>query len=220
MSLKEPSELLRIFNSGLERLRSESDLNLHEQRQLADDLSDVYNYFSSVTRKTSLQNTLHLQSAQQAKQREQLDEERKTLQSLKDFVTENFDKAENHLRAIQVGGYAAFFGLWSITIDWLDPGWSALAALLMLISATVFVLWEVARATILSFCLKQHSVIGTLPLEEFLKKRVNLLTHEKLAVLSLAKSRPTIWLLSVLPAAAAIAIMMFQFISVLGEKFL
>jgi len=220
VALKEPSELLRIFHAALERLGNKSDLTLSEQRRLANELSDVYNYVSETARKPSLQNTLRTQSAQQAKQQEQLKQEREVLQSHKDFVTENFDKAEHHLRAIQVGGYAAFFGLWSVTMDWIDPVWSALAALLMLISATVFVLWEVARATILSFCLKRHSVMGRLPLEEFLRKRSSFLTDEKAAVLKLAESRSTVWLISVLPAAAAIIIMMLQLATVLGEKIL
>lgn len=220
MALKDPSELLRTFDAALERLRSESDLTQSQQRQLANELADVYNYVSATTRKPSLQNTMQTQSAQQAKQREQLEQERQALQAHKDFVTENFDRAEQHLRAIQVGGYAAFFGLWTVTASWLDPVWSSLAALLMLISATVFVVWEVARATILSLCLKRHSAIGSLPLEKFIQRRGKVLTDEKAVVLMLAKSRSTVWLFSVVPAAGAIAIMMLQLAAVLGEKIL
>ena len=220
MALKEPNELLRTFDSALEHLRSDSDLTQSQQRQLADELSDVYNYVSAMARRPSLQNTLHAQSAQQAKQREQLEQERKALQAHKDFVTENFDRSEQHLRAIQIGGYAAFFGLWTVTANWLDPAWSSLAALLMLVSATIFVLWEVARATILSFCLKRHSAIGRLPLEEFIRRRGKIITNEKAAVLMLAKSRSTVWLCSVVPAVAAVAIMMLQLADFLGEQIL
>ena len=179
-------------------------------RRIADDLTDVYNYVSATTQKPSVINVLHANSARDAKLERQLTQEREALREHQQFVEDNFDKAEQYLRAIQLGGYGAFFGLWSITKDWLDPLWSSFAAILMIISGTTFVTWEISKGSILAFALRRHAAISAGKLEQFIKSRMIKLTQEKSARSILAESRATVWLLSVFPAVAAIGIMLWQ----------
>lgn len=217
MALKDPKELLRMFDKALIRIRGTDPMSPVDRRQIADELSEVFNYVSAVSQKPSLTNTLHSMSAQNSKVETQLAQERQTLREHQQFVTDNFDKAEQYLKAIQLGGYAAFFALWGIIGDRLNPKWAALAGLLMLISATAFVIWEVCKSTILAFSLKRHASIGGGRIESFLQTRMLKLTQEKPAVLLLAQSRPTVWLVTFIPAIAAVGILLCQLLVVVSS---
>jgi len=56
-----------------------------------------------------------------------------------------YDKAIAYTNLIVIAGYAAFFGLWQITRDYLPQSHALWAALLIAISAAVFVLFEVTK---------------------------------------------------------------------------
>lgn len=218
MALKEPNELLEVFDKALTRIRSTDPMSSADRRQIADELSEVYNYVSAASRKPSLANALHSMSAHDAKVAKQLEMERQTLREHQAFVKDNFDKAEQYLKAIQLGGYAAFFALWSIVGANLSTIWAALTGLLMLISVTSFVIWEICKSTILTFSLKRHASIGDGKLENFLKKRVLKLTQDKSAVVLLAQSRPKVWLVTFIPAIAAVGILLCQLLIVVSIR--
>lgn len=217
MALKEPKELLRVFDKALTKIRSADPMSPADRRQIADELSEVYNYVSAATRKPSLTNALHSMSAHDAKIAKQLEMERQTLRQHQEFVKDNFDKAEQYLKAIQLGGYAAFFALWSTVGMQLTAIWAALCGLLMLISVTAFVTWEVCKSAILVFSLKRNASLGEGRLESFLQKRVLTLTRDRPAVLLLAHSRPTVWLLTFIPAIAAVGILLCQLLVVVSS---
>jgi hypothetical protein len=71
------------------------------------------------------------------------------------IMAATFDKAVAYSNLLVLAGYASFFGLWQVTRGLVTPKLSALAALLMAISATVFVLFEVAKALFHSIALQQ-----------------------------------------------------------------
>lgn len=217
MALKDPKELLRMFDKALTEIRGSDPMSTVDRRRIADELAEVYNYVSAVSQKPSLTNALHAMSARDSKLERQLAQERETLREHQQFVENNFDKAEQYLKAIQLGGYAAFFALWSIIGERLNPMWAAIAAILMLISATAFVIWEVCKSTILAFSLKRHASIGGGRIEEFLQSRMLKLTQEKSAVLVLAQSRATVWLVSIIPAIVAVGIMLCQLLTVVSS---
>jgi uncharacterized membrane protein (DUF2068 family) len=61
------------------------------------------------------------------------------------IVSATFDKAVAYTNVIVIGGYAAFFGLWSLTKQYMTAMQARWAALLMLLSASTFVFFEVYK---------------------------------------------------------------------------
>ena len=112
MTLKDPIELLRVFDIALTEIKGSSPLASSDRRRIADDLAEVYNYVSASIPKPSFTNAIYARSAHDAKQEIQLEQERELLRDHQQFVENNFDKAEQCLRSIQLYGYAAFFALW------------------------------------------------------------------------------------------------------------
>jgi len=158
---------------------------------------------------------LYSQAAQTAKTEKQLEKERQALREHQEFVTNNFDKAEQYLTAIQLGGYAAFFAIWSITKDWIEPAQGSFAALLMLFSATIFIFWVVIKSSILTLSLTTHSSIAAQKLETFLQSRMPGLNREAYAVYLLTKTRPIFWFTCTIPALIAIGLLAYQLCLVL-----
>lgn len=210
MALKDPQELLKLFNDALVKIQGKEPLNAVDRRKIYDDLAEVYNYVSATTRKPSLTNTLYTVSAQNKQIEEQFSREKRLLESIQKFVQDNFEKAEQYLRAMQLGGYAAFFALWSITRDSLSPVWGSLAAALMLISVVTFVLWEVCKATLLTLSLKSYASLAGSRIEEFIREKVSERTRQESAMTVLAKSRATFWIVSMFPALAGAGILLVQ----------
>ncbi|MBP7526700.1 MAG: hypothetical protein KA801_02165 [Syntrophorhabdaceae bacterium] len=210
MALKDPQELLKLFNDAHVKIQGKEPLNAVDRRKIYDDLTEVYNYVSATTRKPSLTNTLYTVSAQNNQVEQQFAREKKLLEDIQKFVQDNFEKAKQYLRAMQLGGYAAFFALWSITRDSLSPVWGSLAAVLMLISVVTFVIWEVSKATILTFSLKSYANLVGRRIEEFIKVKVSERTRQESAVMVLAKSRATFWIVSIAPALFGVGILLVQ----------
>ena len=61
------------------------------------------------------------------------------------LLTAGYDKSAAYTNGVVVVGYAAFFGLWTLTKQYLDRDLALWAALLILTSATVFVFFEVYK---------------------------------------------------------------------------
>lgn len=78
-------------------------------------------------------------------QQQEMEMQRKQIDILKEIVTHTYDKSAAYTNMIIIAGYIAFFSLWKETKGLL-PGKVALsAALLMAISALLFVLYEVFK---------------------------------------------------------------------------
>jgi hypothetical protein len=60
-------------------------------------------------------------------------------------ISATFDKAVAYTNLIIVAGYGAFVGLWSLTKGDVQPVLSTVAAILMIVSATTFVMFEVYK---------------------------------------------------------------------------
>ncbi|MCK5617217.1 hypothetical protein KAR91_85930 [Candidatus Pacearchaeota archaeon] len=218
MSLKEPKELLRILDGNLELLRNNETLNKAEIKKLSDDLTELFNYVSSTTRKPSFTNALYTVTAQTDNQNRQFEKEREILNEHKDFVKNSFDKADQYLKTIQLGGYTAFFAVWGMTQKWIDPFWATLSVIFMLSSATVFIVWEIYRATLLTLVLKHHAKFVTGRIEQFLNTRMATLIKERTSVQSLIQSRAKIWLLCVSTAGVSLALLFWQLLNFLSSK--
>jgi len=218
MSLKDPEVILREFNAVIEKLRqAKAPLSPADQRAMADELTDTYNYVSGSSRKRSLQNYIYSQSAHDARVKEQLEEERKQMELHKSFVESSFDKADQYLRTIQLGGYAAFFAVWGMTREWLTPFWGVLAAILMIVSATIFVIWEIWKSTLLSLVLKHHASIGSSSIEGFIRTRMSKLILERSKITKLAQARASVWIACVVPAVLSLVILVWRLLKVLSQ---
>lgn len=188
-------------------LNAERPLRIDEQRKLAAELTDIYNYVSASVSQPSLLNVIGAQAAQREAVRKQLELDQKNLESHKTFVESTFERADQFFRAVQVAGYAAFFGLWALTKDFIDREWAALAALVMLFSASVFVMWEVAKATVLALALRRDARIASSSLEEFVSRRGEGILSKSARVTTLVQWRSTFWILSVVPALTSVIIL-------------
>lgn len=78
---------------------------------------------------------------------------RTVLQPFEDLIKTVYDQARAYTNAIILAGYAAFFAIWSFTRAMVPDRPELLAALLMLISCSVFVAWEVVQMIIRTWTL-------------------------------------------------------------------
>jgi len=220
MSLKNSQERLTLLNSIIQELRNDNaSLGSAERRKMADDLSEIYNYVSATSQKPSITNIIHAKSSHDARVKKEREVDREILNSHKQFVETSFAKADQYLKTIQLGAYAAFFTIWGFTRQWLDPKLSAIAAILMIISATTFVVYEIYKSTILALALKKHASISSSGLEEFIQNRFAKFVSEKSNVLSLAKSRATVWVICISTGFVSLAILVWQLLGVLSKHF-
>lgn len=170
MPLKDPKHLQEEFWRVLKQLQTaDAPLEINQQHQLSDQLVDVYNYVSAQANKrgNSL-NTLHALSAHDAKL-QKLNKEQNNLNNHRKFVEDTVEKADQYLKTIQLAGYAAFFAAWGFTCHSLPSSAEAVAAILMIFSATLFIAWEIFKASILVILLRSHAQLGTSRIEEFVQ---------------------------------------------------
>jgi len=71
------------------------------------------------------------------------------------ILSAGYDKAVTYTNVIVIGGYASFFGLWSLSKPYLSAFQARWAAPIMLLSVTTFVLFEVYKMTVTTR--EQHS---------------------------------------------------------------
>jgi hypothetical protein len=225
MPLKAPDDLLGVLNNAINYILSDNPLNPAARRRIADNLAEVCNYVSASSRKPSLINAVHIISAQNAQVaaqnaaiEKQLEADREVLHKHQRFVENSFDKAEQYFKAIQLGGYAAFFALWSLTKEWLHPMWASIAAVLMIISVSTFVIWEVYKSTLLALILKRDASLGTGKLEDFITTRMSKLLDDRSGILAMTRSRATVWVVSVLSAAVGTGVLLWQLLGTIARR--
>nr|WP_298163726.1 hypothetical protein [uncultured Pseudomonas sp.] len=170
-------------------------------------LETVFNYVSAQVKAPGVTNTIYAQSAHDAKVREQLTIERQELDKHKAFVELNFDSAEKHFKTVQLAGYAVFFAIWGFTRQWIPPTAEAFAALSMIVSAVVFVFWELGKASTLAAILRKHAHVSGQGLDHFLVTRSSKFASKNQAISFFSGARVWVWWLCVLPALCAVGIM-------------
>jgi len=71
------------------------------------------------------------------------------------FMTATYDKSSAYANLIIISGYASFFGLWSITSKFITRSQSLWVCILILISAIVFVFFEIIKMAMVANGLTQ-----------------------------------------------------------------
>ncbi len=69
----------------------------------------------------------------------------KILETQKELITHSYSQAMAYTNLIMLGGFASFFGLWKLTEPYLLKWQIFLSALLMMISVTTFVVFEIYK---------------------------------------------------------------------------
>lgn len=209
MSLHDPKELVDRFWNHLHELQEAAEpLSPVDQHRRADDLVEVYNYISAQSdERANTINAVHVQSARDQKLRETLAIDRKQLEQHQQFVQINFEHADKYLKTIQLAGYAVFFAALGLTQESIGAYAGAFSALLMLVSAAIFVVWEIVKATIFSALLRKHAQLSMAKFEEFIVQRSSHFTNENTAIRWFASIRVWVWLSCVIPAGTAVLIL-------------
>ncbi len=218
MPLKAPADLLKELGDNIKKIVSDAPLNPAERQKIADDLTEIFNYVSASSQKPSLTNHLYALSAHDAREKEQMELERQELADLKKFVEQSFEKSDQYLNTIQVGGYAVFFTIWGFSREWIGPLWEVLAAVLMIISASSFIIWEVGKNYLLVNVLRRHTSISSGGLQNFLQSRLLRLTEGGSILLSLAQARATVWMVCTTTAVVAVAILVARLLIYIGKN--
>lgn len=134
-----------------------------------------------------------------------------TVKLYSDLMTVTYDKAASYLNVVTLGGYAAFFALWSLLGSDISTREKFWAGLLIGVSVLLFVGFEVAKAAILHWqILKMSRVASANP--STLQERVSALSAAQTATSRIAVS---IWLLvfptCVLTGVAGASILLWAF---------
>jgi uncharacterized membrane protein (DUF485 family) len=102
-----------------------------------------------------------------------------------------YDRFTAYTNTIVAVGYASFFALWAFTHDQMSTKLNIIAALLMLLSCSVFVLWEVYQMVANALMVRRYST----GLEQM--SAVDMSPIEQLAHLDAASARRRAWWWSV-----------------------
>lgn len=87
-----------------------------------------------------------LQQMQKAQQKRQAEEQ---VEAQVKMLTVIFDKATAYTNLLLIGAYAGFFGLWQLTRDHLSKPQALWSALLVIVSLTFFVIFEVTKMVVI-----------------------------------------------------------------------
>jgi len=176
------------------------------QRGLRERLVPIYNYVSAQIEQRNGVNLLYAHSALDARQKERMLQEHAALEQHKVFVEKSFDNAEKHFKTVQIAGYAVFFTVWAFTREWVTPSTGVIAALLMIASASVFVVWEITKASVLASVIRNHANVSGDGIETYLAKRSVHFSTRSRAMSFFSSARLWVWWICVVPATGALAL--------------
>jgi len=207
MTLSDPQEIRKDLYSVMEALQTPTaPLEPAAQRGLGERLAPVYNYVSGQVEEPNGLNLLHARSALDARQKERMLQEHAALEQHKAFVEKSFDNAEKHFKTVQLAGYAVFFTAWGFAREWMTPSTGVIAALLMIASASVFVIWELTKSSVLATVIHNHANVSGNGIEAYLAKRSAHFATRSRAMSFFSSARLWVWWLCVVPATGALAL--------------
>ncbi|MEN1943212.1 hypothetical protein WCE55_05030 [Luteimonas sp. MJ293] len=207
MPFSDPQDIRKDLYSVMETLRTPTaPLEPAAQRGLGERLVPIYNYVSAQVEQRNGLNLLYAHSALDARQKERMLQEHAALEQHKAFVEKSFDNAEKHFKTVQLAGYAVFFTVWGFTREWMTPSTGVIAALLMIASASVFVVWELTKASVLASIIRNHATVSASGIEKYLAKRSVHFSTRSRAMSFFSSARLWVWWICVVPATGALAL--------------
>lgn len=203
---------MKILQGHISTLQDSAPIPPDIRRQMWEDLSDIYNYLSGLNRQPSFERVIRSQSAHLDKQQKESEKERSLLKEHRAFVETNIEKADQYLRTIQIAGYTAFFAMWGFTQTHIDPTWAKIALLLMILSAIVFIGWEIWKATILSLSLKRHASI-TSDAEIFVRNRMEAVVAKNMTIKFQTHGRFIVWIFCICTSSVSTLIIIVSILT-------
>lgn len=207
-----PEEIRIELDEIIGKLISDTPMNTHERKMIAMGLWVTHSYVAAHCKDNSPQNGLYRSIAEKAARDKRQEEDMAALREHQAFVERIFEKSEQYLKTIQLGGYAAFFGIWSITEKHLTSWTSSVAALLMIISISAFILWEVYKATILALTVKGNALASSTSLPRFVQIRMQTIRSINASFRVLSVVRPVALFISIVPALFAVCFLSWHFL--------
>ena len=135
------------------------------------------------------------------------------------FLKENYSQAKAYFNLVIVAGYAGFFGLWKLADQNLSDGEKLWSALLLSVSLTSFVAWEVGQMIFTS-----RSMVGiaeaTKDLPDFGRLIMEHGEREKERIRKLIHWWRIALLLTIFPAVGGAGILMWAFVAGLLRLYL
>lgn len=158
-----------------------------------------------------------------ARQRQQQAAAEKMVETLVKILSSSYDKAIAYNNVVIVAGYATFFALWGATKPALTQWVSITSALLMVSSATVFVLFELFKMVQSSRTfLRLHSIAGDdnarKDPEVFQSKVKAFEASQRMDSLSFLRVWVVVLGFTVSTAVVAIAFLVYNYVSVLVHQ--
>lgn len=212
MEHQTPEEIRIEFHEIYGQLTSDDPMSTRERQQIAIGLLVPYSYVAAHCKDNSPVNGVYKFAAEKAARDKRQEEDMTALREHQAFVERIFEKSEQYLKTIQLGGYAAFFGLWSITEKHLTSLTSSVAALLMIISISAFILWEVYKATVLALAVKGNALTSSASLPRFVQTRMQTIRSVNASFRVLSVVRPVTLFISIVPALFAVCFLSWHFL--------
>jgi hypothetical protein len=158
--------------------------------------------------------------AQDAHQRQQQAAAEKMTETLVKIISSSYDKAIAYNNVVIIAGYATFFAIWGATKPALTHWISIASALLMVLSATVFVLFELFKMVQSSRTLMQLQAIAVdenarKDPEVFQSKMNTFETLQRSASLRFVRVWVAVLVITVSTAVAAIALLLYNYVCTL-----
>ncbi|HEX2242526.1 MAG TPA: hypothetical protein VHK27_04590 [Gammaproteobacteria bacterium] len=122
-------------------------------------LPEVYNYLAVLHNEDRPETRFRRHLAMEEAKRLELEKAQHQLETHRKDVLSMCEQADQYLRAIQVG-YAAIFGVWTLTSKSLDPVRTSLVGFLITLSAFTFGFWEYSKASIVAKAVDDHRHIS------------------------------------------------------------
>lgn len=214
MSVSSPSEVKeKLISVRNDLLGAKESISKDDQVKLGVELSEPCDYVSAIIGDSQYKaNVARIYAATEQRRIDQCKKEQENLVEHREFVFTTLENAERYFKTIQLAGYAAFFAIWAFTKQWLDAHLAVWAALLMTLSATIFVIWEVARASFLTVALKTHGQLAASKLERFIEVRGQKFGGPSRAIKIIAAWRSYVWAVCLFFSGLAVVILLKGFV--------
>ena len=211
-----PAEIREDFHEVIKTLRDAKEpLSLAELQRLSLRLGPAYNLVSAQVRQPGIFTVLQAQAAHGRQVSQELAKAEADLERHRVAVRSLYEGASQYLRSVQAGLYAAAFAIWAFTRQDFSPQLSSAVALLLIFSSISFGVWELTKSALVSFGTQAQASLTHGSLEAFLRRRDNLSRNADRLATQLPSLQGLVWLLSVVPAAIAVALMVGRFVALL-----
>jgi hypothetical protein len=151
-----------------------------------------------------------LQCMQVQQESELLRQREETIQVLIQVMSASYDKSVSYTNLFMIGGYASFFAVWAKMYDQFSKFYMGLAGVLMFISLSVFIVWELYKMIFYSTKLRElHKILEEKDPNIFHAKLNQQQINEKKRSLEQVKIWWLVLVVTIIPALSAAGILIY-----------